>query len=161
MTCIIWNCFCSKDSVRQFPFKKMTFIGQEQKKSGVFEIFLRAACLLQALVRCFACDAFIDVDKVGDAVISAFCGNLTDRCVSATEQFLCLIDTRSVEILLESCSRYALEGARKGAERAEARAVCISPLGTPSKDYNQKSEGGRHSWKMKKCPQPSGNCWRG
>ena len=61
----------------------------------------------------FAGNAFVDVNEVRDAVISAPGGYLTDRCIIAAEQFFCLVDAYAVEILLKCGAGYALEAARK------------------------------------------------
>ena len=75
--------------------------------------FLPAYSLLQALIRRFACDAFINADKVRNAVISTTGRCLADRYAAAAEQLFCLIDAHTVEILLKGHARYAAKAARK------------------------------------------------
>ena len=69
--------------------------------------------MLQALVGRFARDAFVNADKVRNAVISAPCGNLADRCAPTAEHLFRLIDARAVEVLLKGHTRYSFKAARK------------------------------------------------
>lgn len=56
--------FAQKTVPAAFLARILLFIGKRQKKSGVFELFRGTICLPQALMRGFAGDALIDVDKV-------------------------------------------------------------------------------------------------
>ena len=79
--------------------KPKTLLNDKNEKSNSLRssTFFHTVCLPQALVGRFSGDIFIHVDKIRDAVVSALCSNLADRCIVAAEQFFGLIDACTIE----------------------------------------------------------------